>query len=517
MKRLKMILCGSFFLLIPLKDYGNKIQINLIRMSNPDVSAGLNHPANFIYAEIAIQWENSWRSLSAPGNRDAAWIFLKYRKNGGEWKHARLHSTGHSGPTGCTIEADSNGVGAMLYRSQNGSGTVNWNPVSLRWNYGADGLGDNEVFDLHVFAIEMVHIPIGAFHIGEAQSTGSRGAFKRSGSSSAFTVSSESGILLGGTATNAVEVQNPGTMLVTDDFNTSSSQTLPDSFPKGFAGFYCMKYEISQQQYTDFLNHLTYSQQVSRTANSPAALPASGALSPTNLFRNGIDLLVSGIPPNRPAEYVCNLNNSGFFGTSTDGQWVACNYLSWADLAAYLDWSGLRPMTEWEYEKVCRGPVSAVNSEYAWGNTSFTTGINISNNGSTTEKSNNNSANVNCCNSANVQGPMRTGCMSKPGSTRSGAGASYYGVMDMSGNISEIVVSAGSSAGRLFRRRTGDGLLTSSGEANEVHWPAANASGTGLRGGNWQENSTALRVADRYRANSPPNTRLPTVGGRGVR
>lgn len=517
MKRLKMILCGSFFLLFPLHHYGNNIQINLIRTANPDVSAGLNHPANFIFVEIGIQWENSWRSPSAPGNRDAAWVFLKYRKKGGEWQHVRLHPSGHSGPAGCTIEADSNGVGVMLYRSQNGSGAISWNPISLRWNYGGDGLGDNEVFDLHVFAIEMVFIPQAAFSLGENQSASGRGSFKQSVGTSAFSVTGESSVVIGGTAAGGVTVQNPASQLVADDFNSTISHVLPDSFPKGFASFYCMKYEISQQQYTDFLNHLTYNQQISRTANSPAALPASGALSPNNLNRNGIDIIVSGLSPNRPAEYICNLNNPGFFGTSTDGQWVACNYLSWGDVAAYLDWSGLRPMTEWEYEKACRGPVSAVISEYAWGSTNFTIGNNISNNGSTTEKSNNNSANVNCCNAANVQGPMRTGCMSKPGSTRSSAGASYYGVMDMSGNVSEIVVSAGSSAGRLYRRRTGDGILTGTGEANENTWPAANAGGTGLRGGNWQENNTELRMADRYRANSPPNIRLPTVGGRGVR
>ena len=45
--------------------------------------------------------------------------------------------------------------------------------------------------------------------------------------------------------------------------------------------------------------------------------------------------------------------------------------LSWPDLCAYADWAALRPMTELEYEKACRGPNNPVLGEYAWGNTSI--------------------------------------------------------------------------------------------------------------------------------------------------
>ncbi len=53
-----------------------------------------------------------------------------------------------------------------------------------------------------------------------------------------------------------------------------------------------------------------------------------------------------------------------------DGQWIACDYLSWMDLCAYADWAGLRPMTELELEKACRGGgVSATAGDYPWGST----------------------------------------------------------------------------------------------------------------------------------------------------
>ncbi len=49
----------------------------------------------------------------------------------------------------------------------------------------------------------------------------------------------------------------------------------------------------------------------------------------------------------------------------------ACNRVLWHDGATYADWAGLRPMTELECEKACRGPVYPVTGEYAWGNTTF--------------------------------------------------------------------------------------------------------------------------------------------------
>lgn len=38
---------------------------------------------------------------------------------------------------------------------------------------------------------------------------------------------------------------------------------------------------------------------------------------------------------------------------------------------AYLNWSGLRPMTELEYEKSCRGERAAFANEMAWGDTTY--------------------------------------------------------------------------------------------------------------------------------------------------
>jgi hypothetical protein len=47
-----------------------------------------------------------------------------------------------------------------------------------------------------------------------------------------------------------------------------------------------------------------------------------------------------------------------FSNEADDGEWIACNLiLHGRMLPLSLDWSGLRPMTEMEFEKSCRGPV----------------------------------------------------------------------------------------------------------------------------------------------------------------
>ena len=51
-----------------------------------------------------VTWTNSWRHTGggapAPNNWDAAWVFVKFRKNGGDWAHASLNNTGHSTGSG---------------------------------------------------------------------------------------------------------------------------------------------------------------------------------------------------------------------------------------------------------------------------------------------------------------------------------------------------------------------------------------------------------------------------------
>jgi formylglycine-generating enzyme required for sulfatase activity len=299
-----------------------------------------------------------------------------------------------------------------------------------------------------------------------------------------------------------------------------------------------MKYEISQGQYRDFLNALTYQQQATRTAVAPNSAAGTGALQSSNDYRNGLDIQIPGNATTLvPAVYGCNLNANTTYNEAADGEWIACNYLNWMDGCAYLQWSGLRPMTELEFEKACRGDQTAVSGEYAWGDSSFTGATGISNGGANNETFSNAGAKAASNNTAGVQGPLRVGAFAGAATTRAQAGATYYGIMEMSGNHWERAVTIGNAAGRSYTGLHGNGTLFRDGTANVDFWPGINgnsttttantafggttgitqAAGSGFRGGAWYGVATGLRVSGRHSAANTITNRYSVYGFRGVR
>lgn len=141
-------------------------------VSVSNLSVGLpNQATGNVDVSFDISWTNSWRTSSAPYNWDAAWVFVKYRVNGGEWNHARLNETGHTIPGNAAITvglADTTSafdlstnpaVGAFLFRRNEGTGTFTASGVSLNWNYAAQGISVTDNLDVKVLAIEMVYVP----------------------------------------------------------------------------------------------------------------------------------------------------------------------------------------------------------------------------------------------------------------------------------------------------------------------------------------------------------------------
>ena len=118
---------------------------------------------------------------------------------------------------------------------------------------------------------------------------------------------------------------------------------LPPSFPLGYNGFWCMKYEATSVSYVDFLNTLSYNQQAMRLSKWGTRYPNS-----TNTyFGNGgqkgsIYTSVAGTYNTIPATFTYNTSYMNY---------TPVIYLSWTDLTTYLDWAGLRPMNDFEYEK----------------------------------------------------------------------------------------------------------------------------------------------------------------------
>jgi formylglycine-generating enzyme required for sulfatase activity len=286
-----------------------------------------------------------------------------------------------------------------------------------------------------------------------------------------------------------------------------------------------MKYEVTQQGYVDFLNTLTYTQQVTRTANAPNSVAGTGALITGNTNRNGIDIQTPGVASTIPAVYACNLDGDAVYGEIEDGKDIACNSLNWDDVTAYLDWSGLRPMTELEFEKACRGTVAPVPNEYPWGTTGIAaSAYTLANPGATNEGIATNysptlgNASYNTTDGA-INGPLRVGIFAANGSNsgRATAGASYYGIMELGGNLVEWPVTIGNVEGRAFTGLHGNGALAADGNPDGAAWPApASAIGAGFRGGGWGIGATRMRVSDRSSA-AGISSGGAFDGGRGAR
>lgn len=522
--------------------YANDITITNVRLIGKNTTAGVNNQANYTKIQFDLKWLNSWRTSTGAANWDAAWIFAKYRIGNGEWRHAKLHNTDYVAPAGSKIDvglqkpgvlynSTSNpGIGSFVYRNTNGNGTISLTNIQLRWNYGIDAVPDNATIDIRVFAIEMVYVPQGPFDAGDGSTSYIQGNFRNGSINKPLKIISEAALTLGGTANGNLANNNGAGMTPADDFNDIVTKNLPSAFPKGYKAFYCMKYEITQQQYVDFLNNLNRTQQNTRTGASLApgvtTVEHTYVMSNTEKLykRNSIrcDSIIHGT---NPITFYCDLSGNGVGNEYNDGQHIACNYINFMDVAAYLDWCGLRPMTELEYEKACRGATAAVANEYAWGTTYLVGAANLVNSGQSSETTTTSGANANFNNTTTVDGPMRVGAFASGNTNRIQSGGSFYGIMEMSGNMYERTVTVGDIIGRTFTGLHGNGILTSNGNANETGWPGfdattgevKSATGVGFRGGVSVYASANLRVSARAVAARMNYYRHVGYGGRGIR
>ncbi len=365
--------------------------------------------------EFDLGWSHSFRNAV---NWDAAWVFVKFRLGAEPWRHATLSSQEEHvsirDDNGVTAEVvvTADGMGAFVFLTAPGTGPVDWDGVGVFWNYAADGVPNGAPVSVHVSAIDVVRVPTGPFVLGDAEGGNVRGHFRGATSALTFAVTGEEAITLGGSSPGRLDSNDSYGMAApfTDDFNESVSVELPARFPKGYAGFYIMKYELTEGLYAAFLNTLDERQQQAR---NPA-----------------YDLTTGGPGP--------------------------C-------------WS-------------CLG------------------------------------------------GPLRVGAFAAAGATREEAGSSYYGVLDLSGNLVERVVTVANSAGRRFDGRHGNGSIGANGNASGLEvarWPGTTATGaqsqiigalgSGQRGGGWTTPAANLRISDREYAATTDNTRDPAFGYRFVR
>ncbi|MBU0676848.1 MAG: hypothetical protein KJ626_01920 [Verrucomicrobia bacterium] len=411
--------------------------------------------------QFDMSWDNSWRTSWTDNggsvgvtNWDAVWVFAKYRQSGGLWKHAQLTVSNHTATGGTIIETSNDGgshLGAFVYPAAESSGTRTCNDMAIKWNYSVGGLGGTNEVDIVIMGIEMVYIPEGSFSLGSGGTEVSR-FYRYPDTSDSFVITNEGEIAVG-TVTGQLYYTSGG------DFGGP----IPAAFPKGYGAIYCMKYEITEGQYADFLN----------------------------LLDPGI---ANGYYPNKydNSRHKIRETNGVYQSDAPDR---ACNYLSGVWILTYFDWCGLRPMSEFEFEKICRGVKSPWIDEFAWGNSSYvelTGESGVEGSGSETALPTN--ANVHV--TTTISGPVRTGIFADAASSRVEAGAGYYGNMDLSGNLREMAVAIGRPEGRAFIDEYGDGDEYS---AYPWYTPVSGRAYTS-RGGAWSDtpsNIQRFRTSDR--------------------
>lgn len=401
---------------------------------------------------FCISWNNAWNNAR---NYDAAWVVVKYQSPAyrtAAYRHAGLLPRHHAmlmnhvaGSPAPAFEVPQDRTGVFIYPSATWRGRVSWTvELALDTAILSDrSFAPNDRL-LSVHALEMVYIPEGAFTLGDPDTASYRNFsfFLSDGNGQPgglYTIKSETEEIRVGPASGNLYYN--ATVPI---YHGDRKGVVPPDFPKGHQAFYIMKYELQQGQYVDFLNCISPGASHQR-ANFGGKLyyEHRGTIG----IRN--DVYVAG-SPKRP-----------------------CNFVSWDDACAFADWSGLRPMTELEFEKACRGTRVPMPHEYPWN----------------TDSKKNLQRVVDVSNELIFLNGLAEHALND--NNRDQFGASFYWVMDLAGSLWERCVTIGDSVGRNFKGTHGDGMLAAFGFASNADWPkgSTETAGFGFRGGGYYEHN----------------------------
>lgn len=539
MKRYFLLLCLSLFLL----NISKANNINIQRVSLKDT----NRVNKTVVIKINISWDNSWRDSI---NWDAAWLFFKYKKmndSAWQWKHGNFSTTGNfSGISNAPLKVavPSDLKGAFLYRSGIGEGNIKSDSVCLLWNYGNDGFTNIDSVELRFFATEMVYVPEGNFSIGDGNGKDkSSNSFQNKYAEKNYVTISKNWSPLVNTFVDNNSMGNDDVTVYKDGIRISGTAGIDvnndkiadhPNYPNGFKPFYTMKYEVTQGQYADFLNTLSLKDSnVYYYYDSTTNKKVNARL---KLAYQNLDPYYSWNPVEKYRHTINFDTTSLKYTVSRPDRALGQVYQS--QVLSYCDWAGLRPMSELEFEKAARGPLPPYfrsynnnyfmkdtttywpGGDYAWGND--TTIARLANNWSATKFTFSNLENgtenfndynvlrryINPISSNGMgynleggdggSGPLRVGIWANDTSSRASSGASYYGIMDLSKNVSEYVVSLSSSGSRSFSYLThGDGMLNIYGQSTDFTPPNNGMSiiGSELR---WLQKNGAISERNNY-------------------
>lgn len=425
-------------------------------VSDPILYSDESQDPNALYAQVTVSWENAWHNQK---NHDAVWLFFKFQHAGGSI-HAYLlpqqikiiETYGTNSPK-IEQKVAEDQTGLFLFPANTYRGPIK---IKLQVSIDLEKIGrfNPRAYQFKAYGIEMVYIPEGPFTLGDPS--------ERARHFSSFFSAGEEGTpdgLFRITAENQSITIGPDKgqlyYLSQNQYRGDQEGELGPKFPKGFQAFYTMKYEPTQGLYADFLNSL------------------GGTQSQLRANFGG-----KGYYENRGSIYI------------KDNQYIAKhpnrpnNFMGWDDAMALADWSGLRPMTELEFTKACRGPLDPIATQFPWGSASKEKVDRI----------------VSLAGDLSLQNGWSEAQLTDE--NREHFGASYYWVMDLAGSLWERVVSVGHPLGRAFKGSHGDGKVSYYGYATNEDWPKGDTEvgGFGYRGGGFYLHG---RLYNEYNPYSP--------------
>lgn len=453
-----------------------------------------------------LLWEGAWKNSL---NCDGVYFFVKYKnKDVYGYKSAILYSSSQGKfnytdktPTGFSLNDKNMGMfvpntklGAFVYSVEY---CENKNvDMQIRVNAKLDG----SVEDIKIFTLEMVYVPEDIHFVGDPENGISKGGrlkncFYKYPDMGAYLIDSEEEIKFA-----------PEEGCLYCDLDTPNGRQkdtpfiIPCEFPKGYKSMWYMKYSLTESQFVDFLNCLTRNQQKTHVMSDISTDTIDNFYVMTNsneiVDRCEIYCRRFGNKTQEPIEFLTSAPNR------------ACNAIAYKDVAAFACFSGLRLITELEYEKACRGTAKAVAGEFAWGSTNIGRvfhfdGVDAS--GREIPVSQHKEDIVNCNFGEDIapfekefktipdnpgwSGPVSVGLFERSpiieGYTkRECTGASFYGIMELCGNVWENLVSVGREEGRVYDSSYGNGVLDENGNHTMEKWPdSETAVGIGVRGG----------------------------------
>lgn len=481
-------ICSAVLLLIMVTSisYSNNIRVKKLSLSDTV------RTTKDIKIKFDLSWENSWRD---DVNWDAAWITVKVKRANGSWKHVKLQSTGNTidgNSQNAKIVVPEDKMGAFIYRSAKGTGTIDLSAIKLAWNYGIDSVANIDSAEIRLFATEMVYVPQGSFAFGDSYTPSAinmtystdrivpsifknfvpADTVKFGRNTPMFTIISDKTTpRLTSASTSGGGAINAGDQVIMDGIyinglkgvglNDTDPYKYPQ-FPVGYKAFYSMKYEVTQGQYTDFLN-------TTKIQSTP-----------------GVTLLPFPMSPNQPlVRFSIEKQGENYTVSRPDR---AMDYVNGVQLFAFANWSSLRPMTELEFEKSARGPLAPAFNDRANGpqeghvmpgdnsNNVMTTVLKLNGPENGSEGPTISDSTKYLSNIMNIEGgdggngAYRVGVFATDKSSRKSSGASYYGIMGLSDNVGEFVVSLSSEVARSFKDANGLGENNHFGSPPISHW-----------------------------------------------